>query len=248
MGKFKFPSAYTILFILIALVAVMTWIVPAGKYQMAMNATLGKEVPVAGTYAPTEAHPQGFTAVLLAPIDGLYNHETYTAGAIDVALFVLIIGGFLGVVNGKEEWMIPILMGLFAAGGTIYGMAEESLPFYTLLVPVMMAARFDPLVAAATVLLGAGIGTLGSTINPFATVIAANAAGIPFTQGMLMRILLLIVGYVICVVWSCVMRAKSAITRSCRLWRIKWRKTVRIFSAIAAIPILNSRPRVSGFC
>ena len=97
MGKFKFPSAYTILFILIALVAVMTWIVPAGKYQMAMNATLGKEVPVAGTYAPTEAHPQGLTAVLLAPIDGLYNHETYTAGAIDVALFVLIIGGFLGV-------------------------------------------------------------------------------------------------------------------------------------------------------
>lgn len=163
---------------------------------MAMNATPGKEVPVAGTYAPTEAHPQGLTAVLLAPIDGLYNHETYTAGAIDVALFVLIIGGFLGVVNktgaidagiervtvrlnGKEEWMIPILMGLFAAGGTIYGMAEESLPFYTLLVPVMMAARFDPLVAAATVLLGAGIGTLGSTINPFATVIAANAAGIP---------------------------------------------------------------------
>ncbi len=73
--------------------------------------------------------------------------------------------------------MIPILMALFAAGGTIYGMAEESLPFYTLLVPVMMAARFDPLVAAATVLLGSGIGTLGSTINPFATVIAANAAG-----------------------------------------------------------------------
>lgn len=88
---------------------------------------------MAGTYAPVDAHPQGITAVLLAPIDGLYNHETYTAGAIDVALFVLIIGGFLGVVNktgaidagiervtiklnGKDEWMIPILMALFAAG------------------------------------------------------------------------------------------------------------------------------------
>ncbi|MCQ8856277.1 YfcC family protein, partial [Escherichia coli] len=110
-----------------------------------------------------------------------------------------IIGGFLGIVTktgaidagiervttrlrGREEWMIPILMALFAAGGTIYGMAEESLPFYTLLVPVMLAARFDPVVAASTVLLGAGIGTLGSTINPFATVIAANAAGIPFTN------------------------------------------------------------------
>ncbi|ELY4627118.1 YfcC family protein [Cronobacter sakazakii] len=218
MHRFKFPSAYTILFVLIALVAALTWVVPAGKYQMAMNVTLGKEVPVAGTYAPVEAHPQGITAILLAPVDGLYNHVTYTAGAIDVALFVLIIGGFLGVVNktgaidagiervterlhGKEEWMISILMALFAAGGTIYGMAEESLPFYTLLVPVMMAARFDPLVAAATVLLGAGIGTLGSTINPFATVIAANAAGIPFTSGIWLRVALLVLGWVICVLW-----------------------------------------------
>ncbi|ELY5803107.1 YfcC family protein [Cronobacter sakazakii] len=218
MHRFKFPSAYTILFVLIALVAALTWVVPAGKYQMAMNETLGKEVPVAGTYAPVEAHPQGITAILLAPVDGLYNHVTYTVGAIDVALFVLIIGGFLGVVNktgaidagiervterlhGKEEWMIPILMALFAAGGTIYGMAEESLPFYTLLVPMMMAARFDPLVAAATVLLGAGIGTLGSTINPFATVIAANAAGIPFTSGIWLRVALLVIGWVICVLW-----------------------------------------------
>lgn len=218
MHRFKFPSAYTILFVLIALVAALTWVVPAGKYQMAMNDTLGKEVPVAGTYAPVDAHPQGITAVLLAPVDGLYNHVTYAAGAIDVALFVLIIGGFLGVVNktgaidagiervterlrGKEEWMIPILMALFAAGGTIYGMAEESLPFYTLLVPVMMAAGFDPLVAAATVLLGAGIGTLGSTINPFATVIAANAAGIPFTSGIGLRVALLAIGWVICVLW-----------------------------------------------
>ncbi len=80
-------------------------------------------------------------------------------------------------------------------------MAEESLPFYTLLVPVMMAARFDPLVAAATVLLGAGIGTLGSTINPFATVIAANAAGIPFTSGIWLRVALLVIGWFICVLW-----------------------------------------------
>ncbi|CAH0248250.1 hypothetical protein SRABI106_02556 [Rahnella aquatilis] len=149
-------------------------------------------------------------------------------GAIDVALFILIIGGFLGIVTktgaidagiervtvrlkGKEEWMIPILMALFAAGGTIYGMAEESLPFYTLLVPVMMAARFDPLVAAATVLLGAGIGTLGSTINPFATVIAANAAGIPFTHGIGLRVAILIVGWLICVIW--VMRYARKVRR-----------------------------------
>ncbi|UGS42308.1 YfcC family protein [Pseudocitrobacter corydidari] len=228
MSTFKFPSAYTILFILIALVAVLSWVVPAGQYQMAMNEALGKEVPVAGTYAHVAAHPQGLIAVLMAPISGLYDPETGQAGAIDVALFILIIGGFLGIVTrtgaidagiervttilaGREEWMIPILMALFAAGGTIYGMAEESLPFYTLLVPIMMAARFDPLVAASTILLGAGIGTLGSTINPFATVIAANAAGIPFTDGIGLRLAMLIVGWVVCTAW--VMRYARKVRR-----------------------------------
>ncbi|MCQ1060990.1 YfcC family protein [Photobacterium sp. DNB23_23_1] len=217
-ANFKFPSAYTILFALIALVALMTWIVPAGQYDRVMNDDLGREVPVTGTYQSVESNPQGVVDVLLAPIDGFYDHNTYEAAAIDVSLFILVIGGFLGLVTktgaidagiervtarlqGREEMMIPILMALFAAGGTVYGMAEESLPFYTLLVPVMMAARFDPVVAAATVLLGAGIGTLGSTINPFATVIAANAAGIPFTDGIMLRIAMLVVGWLICVAY-----------------------------------------------
>ena len=65
----------------------------------------------------------------------------------------------------------------------------------------MLAARFDPVVAASTVLLGAGIGTLGSTINPFATVIAANAAGIPFTNGITLRVVVLVIGWIICVTW-----------------------------------------------
>lgn len=228
MKKFTFPSAYTILFALIALIAALTWVVPAGQYRMAMNADLGKEVPVAGTYQPAEAQPQGVVDVLLAPIDGLYDHKTNEARAIDVSLFILIIGGFLGIVgetgaidagiaramallHGKEIWMIPILMGLFAAGGTIYGMAEESLPFYTLLVPVMIAAGFDPVVAAATVLLGAGIGTLGSTINPFATVIAANAAGVPFTTGIGLRLLVLLAGWAACVLY--VMRYAQRVRR-----------------------------------
>jgi uncharacterized ion transporter superfamily protein YfcC len=217
-ANFKFPSAYTILFGLIAVVALLTWIVPAGQYDREMNESLGKEVPITGTYHAVEGNPQGIVDVLLAPIDGFYDHNSYEAAAIDVSLFILIIGGFLGLVtktgaidagiervtarlDGREELMIPILMALFAAGGTIYGMAEESLPFYTLLVPVMLAARFDPVVAAATVLLGAGIGTLGSTINPFATVIAANAAGIPFTDGIGLRVAMLVVGWLICVAY-----------------------------------------------
>ncbi len=95
-------------------------------------------------------------------------------------------------------------MALFAAGGTrVYGMAEESPPFYTLLVPVMMAACFDPLVVAATVAVWRSIGVLGSTINPFATVIAANASGIPFTI-ISRRVGMLIAGCSICVAQRCV--------------------------------------------
>lgn len=218
MRKFSFPSAYTILLVLIALVAALTWIIPAGQYRMEMNTVLHKEVPVAGTWQPTAPQPQGLVSIVLAPGDGFYNHKTNEAGAIDVALFILVIGGFLGVVTktgaidagiervtqrlrGKEEWMIPILMALFAAGGTIYGMTEESLPFYSLLVPVMLAARFDSVVAAAVVMLGAGMGTLGSTINPFATVIASNAAGISFTAGIGLRLIILLIGWIVCVTW-----------------------------------------------
>jgi uncharacterized ion transporter superfamily protein YfcC len=207
-NRFHFPSAYTILFALIVIVAALTWIIPAGQYDRVASETLGKEVPVAGTYAPTEANPQGFFDIVLAPIAGFYDPSSYTANAIDVALFVLMIGGFIGVVTatgaidagikramtrlkGREKWMIPILMGLFALGGTTEGMAEETLAFYVLLTPVMIAAGYDALTAVAVILLGAGVGVLGSTVNAFSTVIASNAAGVPFTDGLMLRVVLL---------------------------------------------------------
>lgn len=216
--KFKFPTAYTILFGLIVAVAIATWFVPAGEYDRARNDLLDRDVPVPGTYKVVASVPQGFSAVVQAPIAGFYDPGSYEARAVDVALFVLIIGGFLGIVTrtgaidagigramvrlrGREKWMIPILMGLFAAGGTIYGMAEESLAFYTLVIPVMIAARYDALTGVAIIMLGAGIGTLGSTINPFATVIASNAAAIPFTDGIVLRLAILLLGWVACVLF-----------------------------------------------
>ena len=215
-SRFSFPTAYTILFGLTALMAAMTWIIPAGKYDRAMNDALGKEVAVPGTYKIVEANPQSWLDVLFAPIRGFYDPVEYTANAIDVSLFVLVIGGFLGVVNstgaidagikramtmmqGREKWMIPILMALFALGGTTYGMAEETLAFYILIIPIMIAVGYDALTGVAVIMLGAGIGVLGSTINPFATAIASNAASIPFTSGMPLRIAILVVGWLICV-------------------------------------------------
>jgi uncharacterized ion transporter superfamily protein YfcC len=205
----KFPSAFTILFFLIIVVASLTWLIPAGQYERVFNPVLDREAPVPGTYHEVPASPQGLWQVLMAPIAGLYDPATGKANAIDVAVFVLVIGGFLGVVTrtgaidagiggllkalkGREILMIPILMIAFAAGGTTYGMAEESLAFYAIILPIFLRAGYDTLTGVAVIMLGAGIGTLGSTVNAFATVIASNAAGVPFTDGLLVRIILLV--------------------------------------------------------
>src|SRR5436190_1641738 len=97
---------------------------------------------------------------------------------------------------GREQLMIPILMVVFGLGGTTYGMAEESLAFYLLIVTVMIAAGYDALTGAALLLLGCGIGTLGSTINPFATGIASGFAGTSISVGLLARLVILIAGLV----------------------------------------------------
>lgn len=229
----RFPTAYTILFLLIIFVAALTWVIPAGKYDRVMSDEVGREVAVPGTYQVVEAKQQGFVDVMLAPTTGFYDPDSYVANAIDVALFVLFLGGFLGVMNatgaidtgirsamrrleGRELWMIPILMTLFAFGGTTYGMAEETLAFYAILIPVIISAGYDAITGVAIVMVGAGIGVLGSTINPFATVIAANAASIPFTDGIGLRFVLLIGGLLICAayVMRYAKRVKEDPTRS----------------------------------
>jgi uncharacterized ion transporter superfamily protein YfcC len=215
---FALPSAYTILFALIVIVAAATWIIPAGRYDLDSNGQ-----PIPGSYHRVDPNPQRIVVdSLMAPINGLYGIEGEDGsisvwnsgelfGAIDVALFILVIGGFLGVtmktgaiqggiarivarLQGRERWMIPILMAVFALGGTTFGMAEESLAFYVLIITVMIAAGYDALVGASILLLGCGIGVLGSTINPFATGIASGFAGTSIDQGLLGRIVILVAG------------------------------------------------------
>lgn len=172
------PSSFTILLALLAIVAVITVIV---------SGTSGGAV--------TAARLSDFCT---APIKGF-------ADALPVCLFVMILGGFLGMMTetgaldngiavlvqklkGNEIVLIPVLMLIFSLGGTTYGMCEETVPFYALLAATMMAAGFDPMVGAATVLLGAGCGCLGSTVNPFAVGAAVDAltgVGIEVNQSII---------------------------------------------------------------
>ena len=196
--KIKFPTAYSILAILIIVLAVLTWIIPAGSYEY-----LADGEPIAGTYHAVAQNAQGVGAVFLAPLKGLYD-------AIEVAVFILMVGGFLGIVmetgainagintvvqklKGREKLLIPILMFIFALGGTTFGMAEETIAFYPLVLPIVIAAGYDALVGVSIIIVGAGVGVLASTVNPFATGIASGFAGVSLGEGIILRVIMLIV-------------------------------------------------------
>lgn len=164
------PTAFTVLILLTIVIAIITRFIPA-------------------------ITPAKLSDVIMAPINGF-------SSALGVSLFVLVLGGFLGVVmktgalnaaittvvkklNGKEIYMIPILMFLISLGGTTYGMAEETIAFYALVTATMVAAGFDAITAASTILLGSTAGVLGSTVNPFvvsSSVDALKTSGITIDQ------------------------------------------------------------------
>ncbi len=160
----KMPSAFSVLILIILALFFITLGLSKNPNNMIKRPTIA--------------------TVVMSPIAGFVD-------AIDVTLFVLVLGGFLGIVGktkaleagigkivkklkGKELIMIPILMTLFSVGGSTYGMAEETIAFYALVVGAMMAAGFDAMVGAAVILLGSGVGVLGSTVNPFSVGVAID--------------------------------------------------------------------------
>jgi uncharacterized ion transporter superfamily protein YfcC len=178
-SRFTLPSAYTILFALIVLAAIATWVIPAGVYNLS-NA--GEPVP--GTYHEVAAKPARILVdSLTAPINGLYGIEDakgnisyYNSGslfgAIDVALFILVIGGFLGVtmktgaiqagigslverMKGRERLLIPALMVVFVDGPARPGIVGEG-----------VAQRFSGFVAPGFRISTHGIGALSSQRLP----------------------------------------------------------------------------------
>ena len=183
-----FITAFSIILILIFMLGGITYLLPEATF-------IGDNL-VDGSGVVRATLPD----VLMAPILGFEN-------AIDVSIFVLVLGGFLATVartqaletgiqvlvkklKGNELKLIPILMFIFSIGGTTYGMLEETVGFYALLAATMVMAGMDTVVSSAIVLLGAGSGVLGSTINPFAVGAAVSSLpeGIAVNQGLIILI------------------------------------------------------------
>jgi uncharacterized ion transporter superfamily protein YfcC len=255
---FRFPTAFTVLFLVLLLVWIAAFFVPAGTYKKDSSGA-----PVPGTYhklpdcnAPAATAPAlvvesstesgqapadavaapgatvaeaglpcvdtsftfRFKQLWDAPPNGLYGVESTTGfvgpweegflyGSAAIFLFVLAVGAFITVTMKTEAIqtgigrlalrfrqsgpvLIAILMAVFALGGTSYGMWEETLGFFVLLVPLTLALGYDRMVGAAIIFLGAGSGVIASTVNPFSTGVASDAAGITIGDGIGLRIAL----------------------------------------------------------
>lgn len=249
--KRSFPTAFTVLFIVLIVSAILTYVVPSGKYsklsynfekgnfdvikpngdieqlpgtQETLNklsvkvdietfkeGNIAKPIAIPNTYEKVKKNPQGPVAIVEAPIEGVYQ-------CIEIIMFIFILGGVISVINysgafdagmaslskatkGKEKILIIIVMILIALGGTSFGLAEEIIAFYPILMPIYLLAGYDAIVCVAAIYMGSVVGVTFSTVNPFCVVIGSNAAGVNFTQGIISRGIGLILSLVIALIY-----------------------------------------------
>jgi uncharacterized ion transporter superfamily protein YfcC len=230
--RFKFPTALTVLAIVLGVVWVASFFIPAGVYDN--DPETGGPVPgsyhelpncdnaPAGELCSNKSLSHQFGLLWRAPPNGLYgvesastrqvsaDEEGFLYGSAQIFLFVLAVGAFITMTmktgaietgikrlalrfRSSPALLVAVLMSVFALGGTTYGMWEETLGFFVLLVPLTLALGYDRMVAVAIIFLGAGTGVLASTVNPFATGVASDAAGISISDGIGVRLLMFVV-------------------------------------------------------
>lgn len=217
----KMPSSFTIIFSLIVFVTILTYVIPAGKFDKEFR-QIGdgpkREIIVAGTYQTIDRGPRGFLHPIITILTAMSKGMEHAA---EVIIFVLIVGGAYGIImktgaidagiyslikklGHKDKLLIPLLMFIFSIGGTVTGMSEETLPFYFVMIPLIVALGYDNVVGVAIIALGAGVGTMASTVNPFATGIASAIASISLQDGFSFRIVLYFISILVAIIYVCV--------------------------------------------
>ena len=223
---FKMPHTLALMFILMMVALVMTWVLPAGSYQTEIN-DAGREVVIAGTYAVIDDQPS------LSPLSLFTVIPRALAQAQDIIFFVLLIGGALAVI--RETGAIDALLGravvrfgsapgalifagifMFAFGSATIGMAVEYIPLAGVLIALCVAMRLDVVAAIGIIVVGYGIGYGAALTNPFTLVIAQNVAELQPISGWEYRLVWYLPFILIGVhhVWSYAKRVQADPSRS----------------------------------
>ncbi|MFY9975519.1 MAG: YfcC family protein, partial [Chromatiaceae bacterium] len=227
-GGFRFPSAVTMLGIVMVLVWVAALFIPAGHYALDADGS-----PIPGTFEPIES-PLTFgervEQLILAPVNGIYGLLSPVAGVVDteivgrlfgqigIIVFIMSIGAFISISFATHSlevavaalanrlrtrgWLlITAVMVLFSLLGTTMGFSVETLGFYALFIPLMAALGYDRLVTAAMIIVGSVIGVMAATVNPFSIGVAAGEAGVGIGDGIVLRLVLWVLLTAMAVGW-----------------------------------------------
>ncbi|MFO7445528.1 MAG: YfcC family protein, partial [Ignavibacteriaceae bacterium] len=194
LHKLKAPNTFLIIFSILLLAALLTWIIPAGEYER--EEVNGSEIVVNDSFSFSESNPQGIDDVLMSPIKGFVDASLIIG-------FVLIVGGAFGIfqktkaVDAAILWiadsynkskiirmlLIPILMSVFSFAGATFGMSEEVIPFILVFVPLALMLGYDTITGTAIPFIGSATGFASAFLNPFTVGIAQGISGLRLFSG-----------------------------------------------------------------
>jgi uncharacterized ion transporter superfamily protein YfcC len=212
MKKFKLPNTFVLLFMILALIALATWLVPGGKYDT--HLVNGKQLVNPDSFHYVDSKPQGLAALMMAPIKGFAE-----AGLI--CGFILVTGGAFSVLQKTAAIdamiksiakaharsalvrvaLIPVFVTMFSLGGATFGMNEEAIPFILIFVPLALALGYDTVVGVSIPFLGSQVGFSAAFLNPFNVGIAQGIAGVPVFSGMAYRVLVWVLATAVTIVF-----------------------------------------------
>lgn len=194
--RIQIPHIYVILFVFIAIAAVATHFVPAGEYQR-IEGPEGRITIDADSFQYVDANPTGIVDFMLAIPNGLIS-------AGEVVFFTFMIGGMFMVLRrtgiieigvdklsrrfaNRSLLMIPVLMTVFAVVATIIGTQELALVYVPVILPLMIALRFDSVTAAAVALCATTAGFTTGILNPINTGLGQKLSNLPLYSGFGLR-------------------------------------------------------------
>lgn len=210
--KIKVPNTYLLIFSLLVFIAILTWIIPGGKYERTV--VNGREVVVPGSFQFTENNPQDLFDLFIAPLKGfkeaalIIGFILFVGGSFNILTSTGAIDSFIKrllILHNRSNFMksifIPLLVFLFSFGGATFGMNEEIIPFVLILVPISLALGYDSIVGVAIPLIGAHIGFASAYLNPFNVGIAQGIAELPLFSGLGYRVVCWVISTTIAVIF-----------------------------------------------
>lgn len=209
--KFSMPHTYVILFTIIILVSILTYVVPAGEFERIEDAETGRTIVVPDSFHSVEQNPTTAFGFIKAVPNGL-------EAAAQIVFFIFIVGGAFEVINStgaieggiskialslrnKEFLMIPIFLVVFSIGGATFGMAEEAIVFIPIGIALARALGYDAMTGTAMILLGAAVGFTSGFMNPFTVGVAQGIAELPLFSGIAMRFVILGVLLIVTIIY-----------------------------------------------